>query len=97
MHLAAQVHASGMFVVSCAVFVPGAPTIGITVNGQTVLRRVASSRHLVDSTGLVAGSSLREVLSLAPGARVAVQCEVAQHEKIGMHDAHGLLELQKLW
>ena len=94
-----EVLASGMYVVACAVFVPGAPTIGVTVNGQTVLRRVASTRAgVVDATGLVAGASLRDVLSLAAGSRVAVQCEVAAH--VGgspMHDAHGLLEIKKLW
>ena len=93
-----EVLASGMYVVSCAVFVPGAPSIGVSVNGQTVLRRAPATRHVVDSTGLVAGSSLRDVLSLAPGARVSVQCEVSPH--VGgspMHDAHGLLEIKKLW
>ena len=62
-----------------------------------MLRRVATSRQVVDSTGLVAGSSLRDVLSLAPGSRIAVQCEVSPH--VGgspMHEAHGLLELKKL-
>jgi hypothetical protein len=93
-----EVLASGMYVVSCAVFVPGAPTIGVTVNGQTVLRRVSSSRQVVDSSGLVAGSSLRDVLSLSPGARVAIQCEVAPASGgAAMHDAHGLLEIKKLW
>lgn len=86
-----------MYVISCAVFVPGAPSIGVTVNGQTVLRRVPSSRQVVDSSGLVAGSSLRDVLSLAPGARIAVQCEVSQHGTVPMHDAHGLVEIKKLW
>jgi hypothetical protein len=78
--------------------VPGGPTIGVTVDGQAVLRRVAATRHVVDSSGLVAGSSLRDVLSLAAGTRLAVQCEMAS--SVGghaMHDAHGLLEVKKLW
>ena len=93
-----EVNAPGMYVVSAAVFVPGAPTIGVTVNGQTVLRRVPTSRQVVDSTGLVAGSSLRDVLSLMAGSRVAVQCELSQHTGGSpLHDAHGLLEIKKLW
>ena len=72
--------------------------MGVTVNGQAVLRRVATSRQVVDSTGLVAGSTLRDVLSLVAGSRVAVQVEVSAN--VGgapMHDAHGLLEIKKLW
>ena len=93
-----EVIAGGMYVVACAVFVPAAPTIAVSVNGHTVLRRVASTRQVVDSTGLIAGSSLRDVLSLAAGSRVSVHCEIASH--VGgqpMHDAHGLLEIKKLW
>ena len=91
-----EVIQAGMYVVSCAVFVPNAPTIAITVNGQVVIRRVATTRQVVDSTGLIAGSSLRDVLSLSPGSRVAVQCDLGHH--VGsMLDAHGLLEMKKLW
>ena len=98
-----EVLQSGMYVVACAVFVPGAPPVGITVNGQTVLRRgprsVTSSRQVIDASGLVAGSSLRDVLSLAPSSRVAVNCEVnlASLDSARMQDAHALLEIKKLW
>ena len=93
-----EVLTGGMFVVSCAIFVPGAPSIGICVNGQTVLRRSSSTRQVVDSTGLVVGSSLRDVLSLSPGSRVAVQCEISSTVGgMAMHEAHGLLEIKKLW
>ena len=95
-----EVLAAGLYVITAAVFVPGGPTIGVTVNGQTVLRRLSSTRQVVDASGLIAGSSIRDVLSLAPGARVAVQCEVnpgAPDAPMRMQDAHGLLELKKLW
>ena len=90
-----EVHSPGMYVVSAAIFVPGSPTIGVTVNGQIVLRRVPSSRQTVDSTGLIAGSSLRDVVSLMAGSRVAVQVELSNAN--ALHDAHGLLEIKKLW
>ena len=46
----------------------------------------------------MAGSSLRDVLSLSPGSRVAVQCDVTSAiAGSPMHDAHGLLEIKKLW
>ena len=93
-----EVLAPGMYVVSAAVFVAGNATIGVTVNGQTVLRKAASSRQVVDASGLVAGSSLRDVLSLLAGTRVAVQCEVNSGAGgTPLHDAHGLLEIKKLW
>ena len=41
-----EILASGMYVIACAVFVPGGPTIGVTVNGQTVLRRISSTRQV---------------------------------------------------
>ena len=89
-----EVAQAGMYVVSCAVFISGGPTIGITVNGQMVLRRLRSGAG-ADLTNLVTGASLRDVLSLQAGARVAVSCEVSDHAP--KHDAHGLLELKKLW
>lgn len=55
-----EVHIGGMYAIACAVFVPGAPTIGVTVNGQAVLRRVTSSRQIIDTSGLIAGQSLRD-------------------------------------
>ena len=91
-----EVIQAGMYVVSCAVFVPNAPTIAITVNGQVVIRRVGTTRQVVDSTGLIAGSSLRDVLSLSAGSRIAVQCDLGYHNS-SMLDAHGLLEMKKLW
>ena len=89
-----EVIAAGMYVVAVAVFVPGTPTIGVTINGQSVLRRQRGG-HTADTTSLTAGASLRDVLSLQAGSRVAVQCEVAGQPS--MHDAHALLELKKLW
>ena len=55
--------------------------------------------QVVDASGLIAGSSIRDALSLAPGARVAVQCEInsTSADAHRMADAHGLLELKKLW
>ena len=98
-----EILASGMYVVACAVFVPGGPTVGITVSGQTVLRRASHARsheaRLVDASGLIAGTSIRDVLSLAAGARLAVQCEInaTPADQSRMADAHALLELKRLW
>ena len=96
-----EVLAPGMYVVSCAVFVPGAPTLSVTVNGQTVVRKGPSSRQMADGAGLVCGVSLRDVLSLMSGSRVAVQCELPAagyaQAASALHDAHGLLEIKKLW
>ncbi|KOO20891.1 hypothetical protein Ctob_000915 [Chrysochromulina tobinii] len=98
-----EVLQSGMYVVACAVFVPGAPPVGVSINGQTVLRRgprsVSSSRQVIDASGLIAGSSLRDVVSLAPNSRVAINCEVnlASLNSAQMQDAHALLEIKKLW
>ena len=94
-----EVNASGMYAVLCAAFVPGAPAIGVVVNGQAVLRRVATGRQqVVDSSGQIAGSSLRDVILLAPGSKVAIQCEASPTAAGSpLHDAHGFLELKKLW
>ena len=96
-----EVLAAGMYVVQAALFIPGSPSVSISVNGNVVVRRTPGDRRVVDTTGLVAGSSLRDVLSLVPGSRVAVQVELPSHEfrhgPSTLHDAHGLLELKKLW
>lgn len=96
-----EVLAPGMYVVSCAVFMAGAPTIGVSVNGQTVLRRSPSAKQVQsDASGSIVGISVRDVLSLMSGSRIAVSVELpigSGHHLDSLRDAHGLIEIKKLW
>ena len=89
-----EVSQSGLFSIATTVFAPGAPTIAVAVNGQPVLRRIASTRQMVDASGMIAGVTIRDVISVSPGARVSVLCDVGN---VGLGDAHAVLEMKKLW
>ena len=79
----------------------GAPTIGVSVNGQTVLRRSPSAKQVQsDASGSIVGISVRDVLSLMSGSRIAVSVELpigSGHHLDSLRDAHGLIEIKKLW
>lgn len=84
----------GLYCVSCAVFSGSCPTLAVEVNGVVVLRRVGSSRRITDAASQIAGTSLRDFLSLpAGGCRVSIRLE-----SYGQGPAHsqGFLELRKL-
>jgi len=89
-----QVLNPGLYCVSCAVFSGSCPTLAVEVNGVVVLRRVGSSRRITDAASQIAGTSLRDFLSLpAGGCRVSIRLE-----SYGQGPAHsqGFLELRKL-
>ena len=66
----------GLYCISCSVFSGSCPTLAVEVNGVVVLRRVGSSRRITDAASQIAGTSLRDFLSLpAGGCRVSIRLE----------------------
>jgi hypothetical protein len=89
-----QVLAPGLYCLSCSVFSSACPTLAVEVNGSVVRRRVGSSRHITNAAGHVAGTSIRDFLSLpAGGCKVAIRFE---SYGAGPADSQGFLELRKL-
>jgi hypothetical protein len=89
-----QVLNPGLYCISCSVFSGSCPTLAVEVNGVVVLRRVGSSRRITDAASQIAGTSLRDFLSLpAGGCRVSIRLE---SYGLGPANSQGFLELRKL-
>ena len=85
----------GLYAVSCGAFSAGAqPTLSLVVNGVVVLRRAGGTARC-DPSGRVAGTSLRDYVTLPADAKVAVALEVHGDGVTGV-GAQGFLELRKL-
>ena len=85
----------GLYAVSCGAFSAGAqPTLSLVVNGVVVLRRAGGTAR-ADPSGRVAGTSLRDYVTLPADAKVAVALEVHGEGVTGV-GAQGFLELRKL-
>ena len=85
----------GLYAVSCGAFSAGAqPTLSLVVNGVVVLRRAGGTAR-ADPSGRVAGTSLRDYVTLPADAKVAVALEVHGDGVTGV-GAQGFLELRKL-
>ena len=90
---AIRVLVPGLYCLCCAVFSRACPALAVEVNGAVVLRRAGSSRHIADAAGHVAGTSIRDILSLPADCQVAIRDE---SHGAGPADAQGFLELRKL-